>query len=92
MYHTNQTNTTANSIKKTKLPDSGFLKTLRLVLPNPKQKFYGKKNTHNEPDNTNEKLRHPEGQILPGIAIYETLQTVMPKNKALQTLPRCGLT
>ena len=33
-----------------------------------------------------EKQRHLEGQILPGIAIYETLQTVMPKDRALQTV------
>ncbi len=33
-----------------------------------------------------EKERHLEGQILPGIAIYETLQTVMPKDEALQTV------
>ena len=30
-----------------------------------------------------EKQRHLEGQILPGIAIYETLQTVLPKEAAL---------
>lgn len=28
--------------------------------------------------------RHLEGQIIPGIAIYETLQTVLPKDEALQ--------
>lgn len=33
-----------------------------------------------------EKLRHLESQILPGIAIYETLQTVMPKDEALKTV------
>ena len=33
-----------------------------------------------------ERLRHLESQILPGIAAYETLQTVMPKEKALQTV------
>ena len=33
-----------------------------------------------------EKLRHLESQILPGIAAYETLQTVMPKEQALQTV------
>lgn len=33
-----------------------------------------------------EKQRHLENQILPGIAIYETLQTVMPKDAALQTV------
>lgn len=33
-----------------------------------------------------EKQRHLEGQILPGIAIYETLQTVMDKDQALQTV------
>ena len=33
-----------------------------------------------------EKLRHLESQILPGIASYETLQTVMPKEEALQTV------
>lgn len=27
---------------------------------------------------------HLESQILPGIAVYETLQTVMPKDKALE--------
>ena len=31
------------------------------------------------------KQRHLEGQFLPGIAIYETLQTVMPKAEVLQT-------
>lgn len=35
---------------------------------------------------TKEKLRHLEGQILPGIAAYETLQTVLPKDEALQTV------
>ena len=33
-----------------------------------------------------EKQRHLESQILPGIAAYETLQTVMPKEQALQTV------
>ncbi len=33
-----------------------------------------------------EKLRHLEHQILPGIAAYKTLQTVMPKEEALQTV------
>lgn len=33
-----------------------------------------------------EKQFHLEEQILPGIAIYETLQTVLPKEKALQTV------
>ena len=33
-----------------------------------------------------EKLFHLENQILPGIAAYETLQTVMPKEEALQTV------
>ena len=33
-----------------------------------------------------EKRQHLENQILPGIAIYETLQTVMPKEEALQTV------
>ena len=32
-----------------------------------------------------EKQFHLEKQILPGIAAYETLQTVMPKEEALQT-------
>lgn len=32
------------------------------------------------------KMRHLEGQIMPGIAAYETLQTVMPKDEALQTV------
>jgi len=31
-----------------------------------------------------EKWEHLESQIMPGIAIYETLQTVMPKEEALQ--------
>ena len=30
-----------------------------------------------------EKMRHLESQILPGIAAYETLQTVLPKDEAL---------
>lgn len=33
-----------------------------------------------------EKQFHLENQILPGIAAYETLQTVMPKDEALQTV------
>ncbi len=33
-----------------------------------------------------EKQEHLESQILPGIAAYETLQTVMPKERALQTV------
>lgn len=33
-----------------------------------------------------EKQQHLESQILPGIAAYETLQTVMPKEQALQTV------
>ncbi len=37
-------------------------------------------------DASKEKLRHLESQILPGIAIYETLQTVMDKENALQTV------
>ncbi len=40
-----------------------------------------------ENDNASkEKRRHLEKQILPGIAIYETLQTVMPKEEALKTV------
>ncbi len=37
-------------------------------------------------DASKEKQRHLERQILPGIAIYETLQTVMTKDEALQTV------
>ena len=37
-------------------------------------------------DASSEKQRHLEGQILPGIAAYETLQTVLPKEQALQTV------
>ena len=33
-----------------------------------------------------EKQRHLESQILPGIAAYETLQSVMPKEEALETV------
>ena len=33
-----------------------------------------------------EKQRHLEGQILPGIAAYEILKSVMPKEAALQTV------
>ena len=33
-----------------------------------------------------EKQRHLESQIMPGIAVYETLQTVMPKGAALETV------
>ncbi len=33
-----------------------------------------------------EKKEHLEGQILPGIAAYETLQTVMPKEEARKTV------
>ena len=35
---------------------------------------------------TKEKQRHLENQILPGIAAYEALQTVMPKDEALETI------
>lgn len=35
---------------------------------------------------TKDKLRHLEGQIMPGIAAYEALQTVMPKDEALRTV------
>ena len=31
-------------------------------------------------------MRHLESQIMPGIAAYETLQTVMPKEEALRTV------
>lgn len=37
-------------------------------------------------DASPEKQLHLESQILPGIAIYETLQTVMPKEQALETV------
>ena len=37
-------------------------------------------------DASKEKLYHLKRQILPGIAAYETLQTVMPKEEALQTV------
>ena len=37
-------------------------------------------------DVSKEKRRHLESQILPGIAIYETLQAVMSKDEALQTV------
>ena len=33
-----------------------------------------------------ERLRHLESQIIPSIAIYETLQTVMPKDEALNAV------
>ena len=33
-----------------------------------------------------EKQFHLENQIMPGIAVYETLQSVMPKEEALQTV------
>ena len=33
-----------------------------------------------------ERLRHLESQIIPGIAIYETLQTVIPKDEALNAV------
>ena len=32
------------------------------------------------------RMRHLESQIMPGIAAYETLQTVMPKEEALRTV------
>ena len=35
---------------------------------------------------SDEKRFHLERQIMPGIAAYETLQTVMPKDEALQTI------
>ena len=37
-------------------------------------------------DASKEKLYHLKRQILPGIAAYETLQTVMSKKEALQTV------
>ncbi len=37
-------------------------------------------------DASREKKRHLERQILPGIAAYETLQAVMPKEEAYQTV------
>lgn len=37
-------------------------------------------------DASPEKQRHLESQILPGIAAYETLQTVLPQEEALQTV------
>ena len=37
-------------------------------------------------DASKEKQSHLESQIMPGIAAYETLQTVMPKDEALQTV------
>ena len=37
-------------------------------------------------DASKEKLYHLKRQILPGIAAYETLQMVMPKEQALQTV------
>ena len=37
-------------------------------------------------DASKEKLYHLKQQILPGIAVYETLQRVMPKEEALQTV------
>ena len=37
-------------------------------------------------DASKEKLYHLKRQILPGIAVYETLQTVMSKEKALNTV------
>ena len=33
-----------------------------------------------------QRMRHLESQIMPGIAAYETLQTVMPKEEALRTV------
>ncbi len=33
-----------------------------------------------------QRMRHFESQIMPGIAAYETLQTVMPKEEALRTV------
>ena len=37
-------------------------------------------------DASKEKLYHLKRQILPGIAVYETLQTVMPKEEAHNTV------
>ena len=37
-------------------------------------------------DAAREKQRHLESQILPGIAVYETLQSVMLKDEALPTV------
>ncbi len=41
---------------------------------------------HENADASAQKQRHLESQILPGIAAYETLQQVMPKEDALQTV------
>ena len=38
-------------------------------------------------DASKEKQYHLKRQILPGIAAYETLQRVMPKEEALQIVP-----
>lgn len=38
-------------------------------------------------DASKEKLYHLKRQILPGIAVYENLQRVMPKEEALNTVP-----
>ena len=35
---------------------------------------------------SSQRMRHLESQIMPGIAAYETLQTVMPKEEALRTV------
>ena len=37
-------------------------------------------------DASPEKMKHLESQIMPGIAAYETLQTVMPKQEALNAV------
>ncbi len=37
-------------------------------------------------DASKEKQRHLEGQILPGIAVYETLKTVMTPEEAFRTV------
>ena len=39
---------------------------------------------HDNADASEDQKRHLRGQILPGIAAYETLQRVMPKREALQ--------
>ncbi len=73
---------------------SDFRETVSQRFPSQKEtlnaefdKRLDKMRTENA-DVSEEKQFHLERQILPGIAAYETLQTVMPKEEALNTVHR----
>lgn len=70
----------------------GFQNTVSERFPSQKDELYTALNKRlselrlGNADASKEKKRHLESQIMPGIAAYETLQTVMPKEEALQTV------